>query len=379
MSQNNTIETTSVKGRVDLKNVFRVSGAIIATLIGAGFASGEEILQFFMVYGKNGIPASFIALFLFAAVLGILVAYGYRQRKGDLSEVYQHYLGNIFGNFMKFYIPFFAFLIGIVTISGAGAVINQYFGISNFWGTVIMSVAVLATVLLGFERLIDILGLLGPLIAIVSIFIGIYTWFTNPGDIDASSAFLQSAENLPYGAGNSHSFWWLGGILFVAYNILGGVPFVTRLGSTCNSKREALWGGIFGGVGFILAALTLNIAMLGHAEEMLAVEVPVLRLAQNIGPVMAGIFVFILLQGIYTTAAPFLWTVADTILPEDSSPKTQKIAITIISLVTLVGAQLPFRTLVGIIYPFSGYFGIALIILVISREVLDIYRARQEN
>ena len=119
--------------------------------------------------------------------------------------------------------------------------------------------------------------------------------------------------------------------------------------------------------------------MLNHAEEMLSVEVPVLRLAQNIGPVMGGIFILILLSAIFTTAGPFLWTVSDAILPEDTSDKKKKIIIIIISLVTLVGAQLPFRTLVGIVYPFSGYFGVALIVLVISKELLDIYRAKQAN
>ena len=87
----------------------------------------------------------------------------------------------------------------------------------------------------------------------------------------------------------------------------------------------------------------------------------------------------ILLSAIFTTAGPFLWTVSDAILPEDTSDKKKKITIIIISLVTLVGAQLPFRTLVGIVYPFSGYFGVALIVLVISKELLDIYRAKQAN
>lgn len=379
MSASEATKVKSKQGYVDFKNVFRFSGAILAALIGSGFASGQEILQFFTVYGKNSIFASLIALVLFSAVLGILVSHGYRNSKGSVSNVYEHYLGNVFGKFMKIYTPIFAFLIGVVTISGAGASINQYFGISNVWGTVIMSAAVLASVLLGFDRLIDILSSFGPLIIIISLFVGGYTLIMNPVNIDASTAFLQSAENLPYGAGNNASFWWLGGILFVAYNIIGGVPFVTRLGSDANSQREGLLGGVLGGVGLILSALVMNLAMLNHAEEMLSVEVPVLRLAQNIGPVMGGIFILILLTAIFTTAGPFLWTVSDAILPEDTSDKKKKITIIIISLAILVGAQLPFRTLVGIVYPFSGYFGIALIVSIISKNLLDIYRAKQAN
>lgn len=374
-----TTKTTHQTEYVDKGNVFRLSGAIIAALIGSGFASGEEILQFFTVYGRNSVFASLIALVLFAAVSGILVSYGYRNREGATSDVYEHYLGRVFGRFMKIYTPIFAFLIGIVTISGAGATINQYFNIPNVWGTVIMSALVLASVLLGFERLIDIISLLGPLTIIVSIFIGLYTIFADPGNIEASMAFLESAESLPYGAGDSASFWWLGGILFVAYNIVAGVPFITRMGVGANSQREGVIGGALGGLGLMLAAFTLNLAMLGHVEEMLSVEVPVLQLAQNIGPIMGGIFVFILLQEIFSTAAPFLWTVSDAILSEDASDKKKKITIIIISLATLIGAQLPFRTLVGIVYPFSGYFGVAVIVLVIGREIYDFYLAKKDS
>ena len=72
MSASEATKVKSKQGYVDFKNVSRFSGAILATLIGSGFASGEEILQFFTVYGKNSIFASLIALVLFL-ILGCVL------------------------------------------------------------------------------------------------------------------------------------------------------------------------------------------------------------------------------------------------------------------------------------------------------------------
>ena len=38
-----------------MKEIFLITFVIIGALIGAGFASGQEIYSFFFVFGKNGI------------------------------------------------------------------------------------------------------------------------------------------------------------------------------------------------------------------------------------------------------------------------------------------------------------------------------------
>ena len=50
--------------------VVKFAGAVIATLIGSGFASGQEAMQFFAAYGTNGIIRCIIAILLFAGITG---------------------------------------------------------------------------------------------------------------------------------------------------------------------------------------------------------------------------------------------------------------------------------------------------------------------
>lgn len=188
---------------------------------------------------------------------------------------------------------------------------------------------------------------------------------------------IQATENIPFGVGDNMGFWLFGGILFVAYNIVAGVPFMTKLGLEVQNKKEAWASGILGGVGLMSGALLLNIAMLGHVETLVNVEVPVLYLAQQISPVLALIFTFILLEEIFSTSAPMLWTVVDSLIKQDTNKKVKQGILIVVSLLSLICAQLPFGTLVGIVYPFTGYFGVVMLVLFIGREVWESHKQRE--
>lgn len=43
--------------RIHWKSAIRISGAFVATIIGSGFASGQELVQFFTVYNIAGAVA----------------------------------------------------------------------------------------------------------------------------------------------------------------------------------------------------------------------------------------------------------------------------------------------------------------------------------
>ncbi len=49
-----------------MKKSFQIGSAFIGIIVGAGFASGQEILQFFSSFGYVGIAGSILAAVLFA-------------------------------------------------------------------------------------------------------------------------------------------------------------------------------------------------------------------------------------------------------------------------------------------------------------------------
>ena len=80
-----------MKQKVNGLNVIKYAGAYIAFIIGSGFATGQEIIQFYTSYGIWGIGSIAISMFLFAWVGGTVTDMGFRT-KG--MEKVNAYVGN---------------------------------------------------------------------------------------------------------------------------------------------------------------------------------------------------------------------------------------------------------------------------------------------
>ena len=52
-----------------MKEIFSIVLVIIGALVGAGFASGQEIFSFFYLYGKNGM----YGIIIMSILMGILI------------------------------------------------------------------------------------------------------------------------------------------------------------------------------------------------------------------------------------------------------------------------------------------------------------------
>ena len=54
-----------MEGKVSMLNVMKFAGAFIAFIIGSGFATGQEIMQFFTSNGLYSLVSIIISLILF--------------------------------------------------------------------------------------------------------------------------------------------------------------------------------------------------------------------------------------------------------------------------------------------------------------------------
>ena len=59
---------TMPKSTLDVSRMFIIGGACIALLIGSGFATGQEIMQYFVAYGHAGLISILLMFALFTYV-----------------------------------------------------------------------------------------------------------------------------------------------------------------------------------------------------------------------------------------------------------------------------------------------------------------------
>jgi uncharacterized membrane protein YkvI len=353
---------------VSLKNVFRFGGAYVAVVIGSGFATGQEIMQFFTAYGLRSIPAIFISMAGFAFIGAVLIRFGYTNRHNENIDPFKHFCGKYFGKFLEWFIPTFCFMVLVVMISGSGATINQYFGVPHIYGALFMAIVTLIVGFFSLNKIVDIVGTLGPLTIIFTLGISIAVLIKNPSSLANISDRISNID-VPMST-PSKNLWWFSGILYVAYNIVCSLPFLVEMGKTANSKKEAALGGVFGGVLLMLSGLMLNFALLSHIEDVYLLEIPNLYLTDLLTPILSFVFSLILIDEIFSTAVPMAWTSANKFGGADGTIKN-KITILILCVSAFFLGQLPFGVLVGTIYPYTGYLGIAMLIMITAASFRD--------
>jgi len=231
-----------------------------------------------------------------------------------------------------------------------------------------MAILIYVANLFGLKRIVDIIGALGPLTIIFTLVIAAVALAQNSEGLSNLAEKAETFASMP-NATNGAQLWWLAGLLYVAYNVTGSIPFFTETGGMAKTAKEAKLGAIIGGVSLITAGLVLNLALLSYIDEIKDLQVPNLFLADLFHPVVGALFGIILLDEIFSTAAPMLWVASSRIGKEGT--KQYKIALTVLTLIALLGGQLPFGMILGIVYPYTGYIGIVVLTLVAFRQFVE--------
>jgi uncharacterized membrane protein YkvI len=374
-------EEMSNEEKVSAINVLKFGGAFVAFMIGSGFASGQEIMQFFTAYGTPGIIGACISMFLFAWSGVALMCRGYDTKDDAGKQPYDHWLiftdkkdsflycaGKGISVFFEWFIPLFLFSVVVIMVSGAGATMQEYYGLPVEYGCLIMVLAVLVSVLFGLRRIIDIIGSLGPLTILFTIIVAVGAIVTSPSGLSGAEEVIRAGA-IP----SATKFWWVSGVLYVAYNVTGSVPFLTSMGAAANSRREARLGAVVGSVALMLAGILLLAGQLSYAGDVATLAVPNLFLANRLTPLLANVFSVILIGEIYSTAAPMLWVTSDRFTKEGTS--SHKMLVVLLSVVAYFGGQLPFGMLVGTVYPYVGYLGIFFFVCIFVRQMLPAKKA----
>lgn len=332
------------------KNIFRCAGAFVAWVIGSGFATGQEVLQFFTSYGYASYGIILIGLvgFLFMGVS--LYRTGQLHKDEKDFKHFEYFCGKRLGGVYSWLIPMELVPVMAVLVSGAGATLQEYYGLNHYLGAMFMAAAVLMTYFLGFERLVKLLSFVGPSIIAFCLLIGSVTLFRDMdnfariGEYEAVLAELQPS-----------SHWAIGALLYVSYNCLDGSAYYTQVGKTAGSLKEAVLGAVLGAVMLMAAIAVMNTAILLHGDTAAALAVPSLYLARRISPVLGAVFSVFLVMGIFSCCSAMLWTVCSKFSVGDAR-KDRLIAVGVVIGVFLLGL-LPFGELIGAFYPIIGYMG----------------------
>lgn len=85
----------------------KAAGTYIGTIVGAGFASGQEVLQFFACFGYKGLIGILVVTVLFIILGYMVMELGYRIHAESHLDIVEASSGRILSAFSDILISFF--------------------------------------------------------------------------------------------------------------------------------------------------------------------------------------------------------------------------------------------------------------------------------
>lgn len=141
-----------------MQEQLKIAGAFVGVIVGAGFASGRELLLFFVDFGVWGLVGALVSAALFTFLGMALAALGNRQQATSHKDVIQAICGRQLGLFVDWLITFFMFAVTVVMLAGGGALLEQQFGIPALTGSVLVTMVVVGIVCLDVRKVILAIG-----------------------------------------------------------------------------------------------------------------------------------------------------------------------------------------------------------------------------
>lgn len=334
------------------KYAIQLAFAYMGVIIGGGFASGQEILQFFTGYGWASIAGTVMAGVLFALLGRQVALLGTRLQAESHKDVLYALFGRRAGTAMDFMLTFFLYGVGVAMLAGTGALFSQQFGWPMIAGGLLMTALVVITLCLNVKRIIALVSAATPILMVMVLIITAYSLLTADADMDQLFALSQHQETVA-------PHWALGALLYTSFNISVGFPMLAVIAGRNADARSTSLGGTLGGIGLGVLILLINIALFVNLNNLQGVELPTQRLAANLSPAVGVLMTISISCMIYSTAVGMFFAFSSRF----SRPETGRFRI--VSMVSCcVGLALSlvgFTKLIGTVYPLLGYLGLLLI------------------
>jgi uncharacterized membrane protein YkvI len=347
------------------KKVILLAGALSAYWIGSGFSTGQEILQFFASSGTNGLIAALIFLAIMSFLTYTLFSVGQKQKFENPYDVFEYYCGKVVGRVYVWYSVALIYGIMVVMLAGAGATIHQYFSVPTYAGIWVIGLLALGTTLLGVEKLINIIGTIGPVKIVFMVIVGcagLYTLSQQPGLLREADQMMPTL-GFKYASSN----WAWSGTLYAFLALIVSIPFQVACGASAGNLKEARASALIGCIGFTLAIVMLVVAELVYYKLIVGEQVPTLAITNHISPTLGFIFTMLIVLCIYSAVASFLLMTVRK-FATDKTTKFNVIATVLAAVGIVFGGILPFDKLVNILFPFAGYSAIVFAGFMIFKE-----------
>ena len=258
-----------------------------SVMIAGGYATGRELVQFFLSHGPRG---GLIGLFLATLVISVVMPVGFEFARTFRSYDYYSYLKKLLGRFwILFELGYGAAVVLILSViaSAVGSTVSEKYGISTHVAALSFMAMVGVIVYFGSALIEKVLSLWSLLLymAYATLFYLVMNQFG--GDINAN---ISSGGIIP---GHLSS-----GTLFATLQMTL-IPAVLFVAVHFEERKHAVIAGVLAGPIAMIPAFLMFFAMLAFYPEIAAIPVPMTYILDRIDATFLALVIQLVILGTF--------------------------------------------------------------------------------
>jgi len=249
-----------------------------SVLIGGGFATGREIVEFGGSYGALGWIAGVGIFFGFTITAILMFEFARKYQVFDYRALFQKLIGRFWFLFDIVYIMLAVLIIAIMA-SATGEILNTTMGINYWVGVILIAVAVAVLNLYG-KGLIEKFKTIGTVFLMGGYLLFAFLVISSTWE-DALAVFTTQDTSFVAGDTSVFKILWTG-MLYVGYSI-AIYPAALFTIKRQTSRSDAVLSGLIAGVFMTIPWFLTYFSLLGHypSEEVLGTSVPWLAMLSD--------------------------------------------------------------------------------------------------
>lgn len=335
-----------------MREIFMVVLVIIGALVGAGFASGQEIYSFFAAYGTVGLIGMVITCILITMVIYKSMKIIYIKQIKNYDEFLKVFIkSERVTKTINVVLNILLLVTFYIMIAGFGAYFEQELGVNKLIGSAILA-ALCAVVF--FSNVQGVLKVSQYIVPVLIVFITII------GGINLAT--IEMTNNLqPIKQG-----WLLSSITYCSYNIILLIPVLITLRIQIKKEKNIKYIAIISGIIMMILSIMIFMLLMKTDVEIATLEMPIVYVIRKFFSNFKTIYAFIILSSIFTTAI----SIGIGFLQNMGKNKRSYTQFVLFMCITsLIISNFGFSNLVNLLYPIFGYIGIIQILLILSKNV----------
>ena len=347
--------------------------AVAGNMLGAGFVSGQELWQYFGVFGVKGYLGMALSLFVLFLTSVLILLYSQREKITTVDALIVRKDLPFLRNAVGLVSIFFMFCTYVVMAAGAGALAHQVFSTPFYVGSAVLCIAVAFVTLSGVGGFLRIFSLFVPALLV---FVFGMCVFSFP-DINLEDLKLIK------GAGENPmlSHWALSAFNNATYNVGCVIGIYAVMAERIKDKKTVFFGTFFGAVLLMIISSTI-LSMLFSSIECADYPLPMVAYATSLDHTAGIIFSVLLFMAMFATSLANSVAIAYYARKKIVLMKKTVHYIILVSLMSaacFAGSLLGFEKLVSIVFPISGYVNLVFIVMIALNFIISLRKEKTQT